>query len=131
MKKYFKNVTYNYEKFRISIMTRSSIIPSFLKKKLIRIYKGHRWNVIRISDWHAGFKFGEFSPTRRYIKYKDKALKKSLKKQLKGKKKLIEYIDDPRKLKLRQVSVGELRKNMEMFDTFDKNFYITYKSISK
>jgi hypothetical protein len=112
-------------------MSRSSSIPTFFNNKLIRIYKGHRWNVIKISDWHAGFKFGEFAPTRKYVKYKSKALKKSLKKQLKGNKKIIEYVDDPKKLKLRQVSVGELKKNIEMFDTFDKNFYVSYRSLSR
>ena len=50
-------------------MSRSSSIPTFFNNKLIRIYKGHRWNVIKISDWHAGFKFGEFAPTRKYVKY--------------------------------------------------------------
>jgi ribosomal protein S19 len=131
LKKYFKSVTYDYEKFRISIVSRSSTIPKFFRKKIIRIFRGHRWDIIKISDWHVGYKFGEFSQTRKYVKYKSKALKKSLKKQLKGGKKIIEYIDDPKKLKLRQVSVGESRRSMEMVDTFDKSFYISYKSISK
>lgn len=112
-------------------MSRSSVIPYFLKKKIIRIHKGKNWKALRINRWNVGYKFGEFSWTRKYVKYRSKTMKKTLKKQLKGKKKLIELVEDPKNLKFRQVRSGFLKKNLGMFDTIDNNFYLSHKKVIK
>jgi len=112
-------------------MSRSSVIPRFLKKKIIRIHKGKNWKAIRINRWNVGYKFGEFSWTRKYVKYRSKAAKKSIKKSLKGKKNLIQLVEDPKNLKFRQVRVGFLKKNLGMFDSLDTNYFLSHRKITK
>lgn len=65
-----------------SIWSRSSSITEFFLNKKIQIYNGRVFKTLYVKKEHIGFKFGEFSFTRKYTKKliskKDK-LKKNLK----------------------------------------------------
>jgi len=60
------------------IFSRSSVIPASLVGSLVSVYNGKEFKNIRITREKVGFKFGEFSFTRKYTnKYKNlKTLKK-------------------------------------------------------
>jgi small subunit ribosomal protein S19 len=62
------------------IWCRSSVIPSFLIGSFVFIHKGNSFKKIFVSREKVGFKFGEFSPTRLFIKHKEKS-KNALKKK--------------------------------------------------
>jgi small subunit ribosomal protein S19 len=59
--------------------SRNSVIPAYLQKKIVFIYNGKMFNRLEISRKHIGFKFGEFSFTRKYQKKKIKTTKKVVK----------------------------------------------------
>lgn len=61
------------------IYDRNSVIPfSFLGSK-VKIYAGTRFHTRVITRWMVGYKFGEFSWTRKLALYKAKQLKKKKK----------------------------------------------------
>ena len=62
----------------IKIWCRSSVIPSFLIGETVFVYNGREFKRIFINREKIGFKFGEFSSTRKYQK-KQKVVKKNIK----------------------------------------------------
>lgn len=63
-----------------TVYDRGSTIPlSFVGAK-IKIYAGMRFHLRVINRWMVGYKFGEFSWTRKLALYKAKQLKKKKKK---------------------------------------------------
>jgi len=65
----------------ITVWTRDALIPSFLLNRLVKIYNGKEYKTIKITQEKIGFKFGEFSNTRKPYIYKGK-------KKIVGKKKI-------------------------------------------
>jgi len=61
------------------VQDRSSVIPFIFIGLRVRIYNGKIWKKKRITRWMIGFKFGEFSLTRRAALYKAKQKKKKKK----------------------------------------------------
>ena len=50
------------------IWSRNSAIPSFLIGKTVLVHNGKQFNKVLITREKIGFKFGEFSLTRKYFK---------------------------------------------------------------
>lgn len=61
------------------IFDRHSTIPSMFIGSRVRIYAGYRFHSRIINRWMVGYKFGEFSWTRKLALYKAKQLKKKKK----------------------------------------------------
>ena len=55
-----------YNKTKKYIWTRGSVIPLTFWLHEIIIYTGYKWLVRRVTFWHIGFKFGEFTVNRKY-----------------------------------------------------------------
>jgi small subunit ribosomal protein S19 len=68
-------------KNNLKIFSRSSVIPASLIGSMVSVYNGKEFKNVRITREKVGFKFGEFSFTRKYTnKYKNlKVLKKKKK----------------------------------------------------
>ena len=56
----------------------STVTAAFLGSK-VRIYNGKRYHMRLVTRWMLGYKFGEFSWTRKLALYKAKQLKKKKK----------------------------------------------------
>jgi ribosomal protein S19 len=54
------------KKKQLKIWSRRSVIPSFLIGDTVLIYNGKEFKKVKITREKVGFKFGEFSTTRRY-----------------------------------------------------------------
>ncbi len=54
------------KKKQLKIWSRRSVIPSFLVGDTVLIYNGKEFKKVKITREKVGFKFGEFSTTRRY-----------------------------------------------------------------
>jgi len=54
------------KKKQLKIWSRRSVIPSFLIGDTVLIYNGKEFKKVKITREKLGFKFGEFSTTRRY-----------------------------------------------------------------
>ena len=61
------------------IQDRSSVVPFTFVGLRVRIYNGKTWKKKLITRWMVGFRFGEFSLTRRVALYKAKQKKKKKK----------------------------------------------------
>ena len=61
------------------IYDRNSAVPSTFVGSKVRIYAGKRFHTRIINRWMVGYKFGEFSWTRKLALYKAKQLKKKKK----------------------------------------------------
>lgn len=63
----------------INIWSRNSAIPEFLQGKFVFVHNGQIFKKIFISRSRIGFKFGEFSLTKKFTKkqQKEKGKKKS------------------------------------------------------
>lgn len=66
------------KKKTLNIWDRDAVIPSFLLNRLVKIHNGKEFKTIKITQEKIGFKFGEFSLTRKPYIYKGK--KKTIKK---------------------------------------------------
>lgn len=67
-----------FKNFKITkIFCRNSVIPKIFLKKIIPIYKGNIFAKILFNKYHLGFKFGEFSVTRKPFNFPLKNTKKS------------------------------------------------------
>lgn len=119
--RYFHLLTGKPERFKISVKSRSSVIPKFFLNKTVRIYRGKRWKLKEVYSWIIGFKFGEFCKTRKKVKFKSKASKKKQKKA-KGKKKIFTFDNDPRIQRIRLIKSGDLRKKIQKKKKLKKNF---------
>lgn len=62
------------------IFDRHSTVPSIFIGAKVRIYAGRRFHTRIVNRWMVGYKFGEFSWTRKLALYKAKQLKKKKKK---------------------------------------------------
>ena len=111
-------------------MSRSSVIPSFILRKVVRIYNGNIWKVTKLSSWFRGFKFGEFSKTRKHIKYKSKAMKKKTKKKKGDSEKLNKIINDPRIQSIKLIKSGELQKRSGILDSFSVTVSKKYRGVT-
>lgn len=60
------------KKKSLNIWTRAALIPSFLLNRLVKVYNGKEYKTIKITQEKIGFKFGEFSNTRKPYIYKGK-----------------------------------------------------------
>ena len=58
------------------VWSRRSTIPSFLIGKTLQIYNGKVFKKVKITREKVGYKFGEFSTTRIFVKKKKKVRKK-------------------------------------------------------
>ena len=68
------------------VIDRRSIIPKTFTKFKVKIYSGKSYHKREVNRWMIGFKFGEFSWTRKMALYKAKQLRKKNKKLNKSKK---------------------------------------------
>jgi ribosomal protein S19 len=59
------------------VFSRSTIIPKILFKKTVLIHKGNIFAKILFNKYHIGFKFGEFSVTRKPFNFPMKNVKKA------------------------------------------------------
>lgn len=69
----------NLIKKKETIWYRQSVIPFFLVDSLVKIHNGKDFKQVKITKEKIGFKFGEFSQTRKNYMYKGK--KKVIKKK--------------------------------------------------
>ncbi len=53
-------------KKQLKVWSRRSVIPSFLIGDTVLIYNGKEFKKVKITREKVGFKFGEFSTTRKY-----------------------------------------------------------------
>jgi ribosomal protein S19 len=70
---------YDNEVFRPkekTIYDRQSTIPMFFVGSKVKIYSGAKFHSRIVNRWMVGYKFGEFSWTRKLALYKAKQLKK-------------------------------------------------------
>lgn len=67
------------KKKTLTIWTRDAVIPASLLNRLVKIHNGKEYKTIKITQEKIGFKFGEFSLTRKPYIYKGK--KKNIKKK--------------------------------------------------
>ena len=69
------------KKKKAVVFNKKSIIPHTLKDNIFFIHKGLKYREIKISNYHIGFKFGEFILTRKphFFKKKGKKTSKSYK----------------------------------------------------
>lgn len=58
------------------IYDRHSTVPSLFVGSKVRIYSGTKFHTRVVTKWMVGYKFGEFSWTRKLALYKAKQLKK-------------------------------------------------------
>jgi len=56
----------NQNKKQLKVWSRRSVVPAFLIGATVLIYNGKEFKKIKITREKVGFKFGEFSTTRRY-----------------------------------------------------------------
>lgn len=56
----------------LTIWARDAVIPSILVNRLVKVYNGKEHKTIKITQEKVGFKFGEFSNTRKPYIYKGK-----------------------------------------------------------
>jgi small subunit ribosomal protein S19 len=68
----------NKTKKNLKIWSRNSVIPEFLLGQTVFVYNGKEFKNVVITREKLGFKFGEFSFTRKY-NVKQKSLKKKKK----------------------------------------------------
>ena len=61
------------------IYDRNSAVPSSFVGSKVKIYSGRKFHSRVINRWMVGYKFGEFSWTRKLALYKAKQLKKKKK----------------------------------------------------
>ena len=76
-------LVYDNEVFRPKekiIYDRHSTIPMFFVGSKVKIYSGSKFHSRVVNRWMVGYKFGEFSWTRKLALYKAKQLKKKKKK---------------------------------------------------
>jgi len=76
------NVSKNLIKLKSNFLTitdRSSCISNYYLGKLVKIYNGKEFKILNITRDKIGYKFGEFSFTRKM--YEKKKKKKSVKKK--------------------------------------------------
>ena len=72
--------TLSKKKINPKIWSRSSVIPNLLVNTIVSVYDGHEFKRVAITKEKIGFKFGEFSHTRKFLlkkKPKNLKLKKS------------------------------------------------------
>jgi small subunit ribosomal protein S19 len=60
----------------IKIWSRSSVIPEFLIGHTVSIHNGKEFKNLTVTREKVGFKFGEFSQTRKFTKKKKSVKKK-------------------------------------------------------
>ena len=60
----------------LKIWSRNSAIPSFLMGKTVLVHNGKQFNKVVITREKIGYKFGEFSSTRKYFKKITEGIKK-------------------------------------------------------
>lgn len=78
------------KKSYLRIMSRSSVIPEFLIGKDVYIHNGNSFKSLSIDDDCVGYKFGEFSFTRKFVpKPYDKKFEHKKKRPNKDKKKTV------------------------------------------
>ncbi len=58
------------------ITNKSSTIPKSLDKILFYLHKGNRYRELKVSKYHIGFKFGEFTLNRKPHVFKKKTKNK-------------------------------------------------------
>lgn len=76
--------TLSRKKINPKLWTRSSIIPKILLNTIVSVYNGREFKRVTITKNKIGFKFGEFSLTRKFTmkkKIKSVKAKKSLTKK--------------------------------------------------
>jgi small subunit ribosomal protein S19 len=61
------------ENNKLRIWSRSGIISEAFLNKTVMIYNGKEFKKLFVKREHIGFKFGEFSPTRLFIRHKEKS----------------------------------------------------------
>ena len=61
------------------IYDRSSTVPAMFEGSKVKIYSGMKFHTRIVNRWMVGYKFGEFSWTRKLALYKAKQLKKKKK----------------------------------------------------
>lgn len=57
------------KKKEIKIWSRSSVILSRFIGKVAMVYNGKKFIPVTITELHVGRRFGEFSPTRTFVKH--------------------------------------------------------------
>lgn len=78
MTRVFKeSLGYKIKKKLSMIMNKSSTIPYSLKDNTFYIHKGKKYRELKISQYHVGFKFGEFVLTRKPHIFPKKSKSKS------------------------------------------------------
>ena len=65
------------KKKRAMIMNKSSTIPNSLSGNTFFIHKGYKYRELKVTDYHIGYKFGEFILTRKPHVFRKKVKKKS------------------------------------------------------
>jgi ribosomal protein S19 len=60
------------------IFKKNSIIPVELNNQFIKVYKGNNFRPLKINLYNIGFKFGNFTLTRKPFNYPLKAKKKNI-----------------------------------------------------
>lgn len=53
----------------IRIWSRASVILSSFVGKVVHVYNGRKFIPVSVSEAHVGHKFGEFAPTRVFVKH--------------------------------------------------------------
>lgn len=61
-----------YTKKKKYVWSRRSVIPENLINQIVFVYNGKEFNKVYITREKVGFKFGDFSMTRRFTKKKKK-----------------------------------------------------------
>lgn len=78
MSKVFKeSLGISMKRRKAVIFSKDSTIPKSLKGYVFYIHKGLKYRELKISNYHIGFKFGEFILTRKPHFFKKKGKKKS------------------------------------------------------
>lgn len=68
----------NYSKRSLFIFKKNSVIPIELNEYTIKVHKGNNFRPLQINQYNTGFKFGNFTLTRKPFNYPLKTKKKNI-----------------------------------------------------
>jgi small subunit ribosomal protein S19 len=77
------------ENLIISSKSRNSTIVPKMLNRIIKVYNGSKFNVLKIKEEHVGYKLGDFAITKKRCIFKKKMKRKNKKQPLKKKKSTI------------------------------------------
>lgn len=100
------------EMYTQALFCRGSTLMQELAKKLIRVYRGRFYRGLRVSDFHGGFKLGQFAKPRTLAIFRQKA---SRKKKPTTASATSQLASEAQIAKIRQTKAGQRKRSIGKF----------------